>query len=322
MKAVVYTRKDTPEQAFKVTNLNKPSPKRNQVLVKVRSSAITNMEYMRFGSMGAMLNIAMNATGKPLGIEFSGIIEEVGTNVETVNKGEAVFGLAKGNIGAWAQYLIANEKDIYIKPDSLSFEEAGALATGGITGLGAINAAKIEPGQQVLVQGASGGVGHFVVQLAKAFGGIVTAVCSTRNKVLTEELGADYVVDYTKEDIATLGNTYDRIIAINGYQPLSVYKRLLNPDGRFVFIGGSGKAIKSAFAVPFYGVGSKRKFTMAAFPFQPKKQRLKQLSSLASEGKLRPHIDKVYGASEVAEAINYVLKEHPQGKVAIRMDFE
>src|SRR5699024_9163380 len=141
--------------------------------------------------------------GKPLGIEFSGIIEEVGTNVETVNKGEAVFGLAKGNIGAWAQYLIANEKDIYIKPDSLSFEEAGALATGVITGLGAINAAKIEPGQQVLVQGSSGGVGHFVVQLAKAFGGIVTAVCSTRNKVLAEELGADYVVDYTKEDIAT-----------------------------------------------------------------------------------------------------------------------
>ncbi len=174
MKAVIYMKVGKPEQSFKTVDIAKPLPKSKQVLVKVEASGITNMEYMRFGSLGHMINIAMNATGKPLGIEFSGIVEKVGTDVKSLKKGDEIYGLAKGYIGAWAEYVLANEKDVSAKPHSLSFEETGALATGGITALGAINSAKIQPGQQVLVQGASGGVGHYVVQLVKAYGGIVS----------------------------------------------------------------------------------------------------------------------------------------------------
>lgn len=207
------------------------------------------------------------ATGKPLGIEFSGIVEDVGSNVKTFKKGDEVFGLAKGYTGSWAEYVVAKDEELFLKPSSLSFEEASALVIGGITTLGAMNKAKIQKGQRVLVQGASGSVGHIAVQLAKAFGGNVTGVCSTRNIELVKKFGADHVVDYKKENIATLGKTYDVIIAVNGYQPLSIYKKLLNSNGRFVFVGGSGKAIKNSIAIPFYGIGSGKKFKLAAFPF-------------------------------------------------------
>ena len=323
MKAIIYTKIGKPEQAFQIGEIAKPSPKSNQVLVKVKASAITNMEYMRFGSIGfgRVLNVAIHATGKPLGIEFSGIVEEVGDNVQALKKGDEVYGLSKGFIGSWAEFVLANDKEVSPKPSSLSFEEASALPTGGITALGAINAAEIQPGQQVLIQGASGGVGHFMVQLAKAYGGIVTAVCSTRNVDMAKSIGADHVVDYKQENIATMGKTYDGIIAVNGYQPLSVYKKLLKKGGIFIFIGGSGKAIRSAFGVPFHSIGSEKKFSMAAFPFQPKKLRLEELSKLAEDSKLKPHIDHIYMPNEAAEAIAYVLHEHPQGKVVFRMEF-
>ncbi|HBI71584.1 NAD(P)-dependent alcohol dehydrogenase [Muricomes intestini] len=323
MRAVVYTGVGKTEESLRMGEIAKPSPGAHQVLVRVKASAITNMEYMRFGSigLGRVLNLAMPAAGKPLGVEFAGIVEEIGDGVKGLKKGDAVFGLAKGFIGAWAEYVLANEKEVAPKPDSLSFEQAGALPTGGITALGAVCAAKIRPGQEVLIQGASGGVGHFVVQLAKAYGGIVTAVCSTRNVEMAQGLGADHVIDYKKEDIAGTGKTYDRIIAVNGYHPLSVYKKLLNQGGRYVLIGGTPKALSGMAAGPVRAIGSGKKFGSAAFPFQPKRQRLEELGRLADEGKVKPYIDHIYTPDETAKAIEYVLAEHPQGKVAFRMEF-
>ncbi len=321
MKAVLYTKVGTPEESLRIAETAKPSPKSNQVLVRVKASAITNMEYMRFGGLGPVLNLAIHATGKPLGIEFAGVVEETGSRVASLQKGDAVYGLAKGFIGAWAEYVLADEKEVSPKPGSLSFEEAGALPTGGITALGAVLAANIQPGQEVLVQGASGGVGHFAVQLAKAYGGIVTAVCSTRNVEMAKSMGAHHVVDYKKEDIAAAGKTYDRIIAVNGYHPLSVYQKLLNKGGAYVLIGGTGKALSGMAAGPIRAIGSGKKFTSAAFPFQPKRQRLEELGRLADDGKLRPFLDGVYAPDQVHEAIRYTLTQHPQGKVSIKMEF-
>lgn len=320
MKAVVYTKVGKPEESFRIGELAKPSPKSNQILVRVKASAITNMEYMRFGSLGPVLNLAIHATGKPLGVEFAGVVEETGSRVASLQKGDAVYGLAKGFIGAWAEYVLADEKEVSPKPSSLSFEEAGALPTGGITALGAVRAANIQPGQEVLVQGASGGVGHFAVQLSKASGGIVTAVCSTRNVEMAKSIGADHVVDYKKEDIAA-GKTYDGIIAVNGYHPLSAYQKLLNKDGVYVLIGGAGKALSGMAAGPIRAIGSGKRFTSAAFPFQPKKQRLEELSWFAEAGKIKPFLDRVYAPNEVPEAIRYILTEHPQGKAGIKMGF-
>lgn len=307
-----------------MAEIPKPSPKPSQVLVKVKASAITNMEYMRFGRMGfgRILNLAIHATGKPLGIEFAGIVEETGADVNSLRKGDEVYGFAKGFIGAWAEYVIASEKEVSKKPGALSFEEAGALPTGGITALGAVYAAKIQQGQEVLVQGGSGGVGHLIVKLAKAYGSIVTAVCSTRNVEITKSNGADHVVDYRKENLADIGKTYDKIIAVNGYQPLSVYKKLLNKGGIYVLIGGTGKALSGMVTGSIRFIGSGMKFTSAAFPFQPKKQMLEKLCSMADAGKLKPYLDYVFALDEVAKAIEYILTEHPQGKVGLRMDFD
>lgn len=264
MRAVVYIGVGKTEESLRMGEIAKPSPGAHQVLVRVKASAITNMEYMRFGSisLGRVLNLAMPAAGKPLGVEFAGIVEEIGDGVKGLKKGDAVFGLAKGFIGAWAEYV-----------------------------------------------------------LAKAYGGIVTAVCSTRNVEMAQGLGADHVIDYKKKDIAGTGKTYDRIIGVNGYHPLSVYKKLLNQGGRYVLIGGTPKALSGMAAGPVRAFGSGKKFGSAAFPFQPKRQRLEELGRLADEGKVKPYIDHIYTPDETAKAIEYVLAEHPQGKVAFRMEF-
>lgn len=144
LKAIIYTKVGNAKDSLKISEMKKPEPKSNQLLVKVKASSITNMEYMRFGKMGKILNLAIHATGKPLGVEFSGIVEEVGAEVKTLKKGDEIFGLAKGYIGVWAEYVIASEKNVCLKPTSLSFEEASALVIGGITALGAVHAAKIQ----------------------------------------------------------------------------------------------------------------------------------------------------------------------------------
>jgi len=328
MKGIVNTRSGSLE-ALKIQDVNKPVPKPNQVLIRVKASAITNMEYMRYtkhinkgkaGGFAFLMDIAMGARGKIIGIEMSGVIEEVGRNVKYFKKGDEVFGLTASMKGAWGEYAVANEKEICIKPTNLSFEQSAAIPVGAITALGAVYAAKVQEGQQVLIQGGSGGVGQYAVQLSKAQGGIVTAVCSTKNLEMARSIGTDYVIDYKHEDITKSEKRYDVIIAVNGYHPLSAYKNILNKYGTYIFVGGTTKAIMSVFGIPFHSIGSK-KFKASAYPLLPKIKYLSDLKAFAEKGKIQPHIDKVYSPQDISEALRHIVQDHAQGKVVINMDF-
>lgn len=329
MKGMVYTRVGSPE-VLKIMDIKRPIPKDNQVLINIKSSAISNLEYMRFGNkignkkpplFSRFINIVLNATGKPLGADVSGIVEEVGRNVKSVKKGDEVFGITSNFIGGWAEYALLDEKKLYTKPSTFSFEEAGAIPTGCITALGAVRSAKFKEGHEVLVYGASGGVGHYVVQLSKAFGAIVTGVCSTRNLEIIRSIGAYFVIDYKKEDFTKKGKTYDAIIIVNGYNPLKIYNKLLNKGGKCIFVGGIKQAMLGSLGSMFYSIFSGKKFIPFAFPFMPVKKSLAELKLLADEGKIKPFIDKVYPIQDIEEAIRYVIETHPQGKVVINMDF-
>jgi len=329
MKGIVYTKVGSPD-VLQITDIKRPVPKPNQVLINVKASSISNMEYMRFGTkktggktplFSRIINIGINATGKPLGADVAGIVEEVGKNVTSVKKGDEVFGMTSGFIGGWAEYALLNEKTLYIKPSTFSFEEAGAMPTGCITALGAVHAAKIIKGFEVLVHGASGGVGHYVVQLSKAFGATVTGVCSTRNLDVVRGIGANFVIDYKKENFAKKGKVYDIIIVVNGYNPLNIYNKLLKKGGKCIFVGGMKQTVLGSLGSPFYSIFSGKKFSPVAFPFMPVKKSLAKLKTLADEGKIKPYIDKVYSVYNVDEAIRYVIETHPQGKVVIDMDF-
>lgn len=328
MKGIVNTKSGALE-ALKIMDVKKPVPKSNQVLIRVMASAITNMEFMRYtkyinkgkaGGFAFLIDTALGTRGKVIGNEMSGIIEEVGISVRGFQKGDEVFGLTASMKGAWGEYAIANEKEICLKPVNYSFEQSAAIPVGAITALGAVYAAKIQKGQQVLVQGGSGGVGQYAVQLSKAQGGIVTAVCSTKNLETARSNGADYVVDYKHEDIAKSEKKYDVVIAINGYNPLNVYKKILNKGGTYIFVGGTLKAIMSVIGIPFYSIGS-RKFGASAYPFLPKYKYLSDLKAFAEQGNIKPFIDKNYYPHDISDALRYIITEHAQGKVVINMDF-
>lgn len=327
MKGLVYTKVGSPD-VLKIMEMKKPTPKANQVLVSVKASSISNMEYMRFGNkegktplFSRIINIGLNAKGKSLGADVVGIVEEVGKNVTSVKKGDEVFGMTSGFIGGWAEYALLDEKTLYSKPTLLTFEEVSAMPTGCITALGAVRAAKIKKGQNVLIYGASGGVGHYVVQIAKAFGATVTGVCSTRNLDVVSSVGADFVIDYKKEDFTKKGKTYDVIIAVNGYNSLKTYNRLLNKGGRCIIVGGMKQAMLGSFCSPFYSIFSGKKFKPVAFPFMPVKKSLVEIKDIADEGKIKPFIDEVYPVHSTGAALRYVIETHPQGKVVISMDF-
>jgi NADPH:quinone reductase-like Zn-dependent oxidoreductase len=328
MKGIVYTQFGSPE-VLKLMDVEKPVPKVNQVLIKVKASALTNLEYTRFIEpiegrktplMIHLMDKILKAEGKVIGSEVSGIVEEVGKCVTSVKKGDEIFAVAVGLQGAWAEYAVADETIVCLKPTNLSFEAAAVIPIGGITALGAVRIAKIKNGQQVLVYGASGGVGQYALQLSKAYGAIVTAVCSTRNLGMARGIGADYVIDYKQENFAKTGKTYDAIIAVNGYNPIGIYKKLLKKDGIYVAIGGMKQGIMGALQGPFYSNGGK-KMTSSTYFKAVKQKYLPHLKELAEEGKITPFIDRIFSVKDIPQAITYIVKNHAQGKVAINIDF-
>ncbi|MDR1115168.1 MAG: NAD(P)-dependent alcohol dehydrogenase [Tannerella sp.] len=327
MKGIVYTQFGTPE-VLKLMDVEKPVPKVNQVLIKVKASSLTNLEYARFmepiegGKPPLMIRLmdkALKVEGKVIGSEVSGIVEEVGKCVTGVKKGDEIFAVTVGLQGAWAEYAVADETAICLKPGNLSFEAAAVIPVGGITALGAVRTAKVKDGRQVLVYGASGGVGQYALQLSKAYGATVTAVCSTRNLDMARSIGADYVIDYKQEDFTKTGKTYDAIIAVNGYNPIGIYKKLLNKNGIYVAIGGMKQGIMGILQGPFYSGGGK-KMTASTYFKAARQKCLPHLKQLAEEGKITPFIDKVFSVKDISQAIAYIVKNHAQGKVAINMD--
>jgi len=252
------------------------------------------------------------------GSDVAGRVEAVGENVKQFRPGDEVFGCAAGS---FAEYALAREAYLALKPANRSFEEAAAVPVAALTALqGLRDAGGIRPGQEVLIQGASGGVGTFAIQLAKSFGAEVTAVCSTRNQDMARSIGADHVIDYTKEDFTRRPQRYDLILAANGYHSLSAYKRALKPQGVYVCAGGTIPQFLQAMLLGslMSRNGGKKMGSMGiAKVIQAD---LVTLGELLEAGKIVPVIDGRYPLSEVPEAIRYVEEVHAQGKVVVTVE--
>lgn len=320
MKAIVY-KKYGPPDILTVTEVEKPIPKDNQVLVKVHASSVN------FGNLVLLKGdpfLARFAFGlfKPKysipGGDIAGTVEAVGKDVTQFQPGDDVFGDLSGcGWGGYAEYAAVPENAIALKPAHLSYEEAAAVPMAGMTALQSLrDKGRIQPEQKVLINGASGGVGTFAVQIAKSFGAQVTGVCSTRNVDILQSLGADHVIDYTKEKFTENNQKYDLILGVNGYQPLSDYKHALIPNGIFVHVGGSGAQMFQAITLGTWVSKTSNK-KMGSFLQRTNQKDLVYLKELVDTGKIKPVIDRQYKLSEVSEAFRYFEQGHAQGKVVI-----
>ncbi len=317
MKAVVYTKYGPPD-VLQLKEIAKPVPKDNQVLVKVHAASANALDWRRFTVTPILGRLIGGGLLKPkntsLGVDIAGRVEAVGAAVKQFQPGDEVFGVAPG---AFAEYACAAENKLALKPANLSFEAAAAVPIAAFTALqGLRDKGRIQPGQKVLINGASGGVGTFAVQIAKSFGAEVTAVCSTRNLEMARSIGAVHVIDYTQEDFTKNGQRYDLIIAANGYHPILDYRRALSPGGIYVVLGGSMAQIFQGMLLgPLVSrIGSQKMGVILAHSNQ---KDLVFLKELLEAGKVVPVIDRCYPLSEVAEAMRYLVEEHARGKVII-----
>jgi len=253
---------------------------------------------------------------KIIGNDIAGCVEAVGQNVTQFRPGDNVFGeLSRCGFGAYAEFAAAPEKALALKPANLSFEEAAAIPTAGCTALQGLRRGRIQRAQRVLINGASGGVGMFAVQIAKTFGAEVTAVCSRRNVDVVRSIGADHVLDYAKDDFAALGQRYDLILAANGDRSIWDYKRALSANGTYAMSGGSNRQLADALVFgPLLSMGRQKFGNLLVNPNQAD---LLFLKELCEAGKIRPTIDRRFPLSEVPAAVRYVENGHARGKVVI-----
>lgn len=321
MKAIVYTKYGPPD-VLHLEEVKKPALNEEKVLVKVYAASINagdwhmlTADFFPMRLMGVGLFKPKNTI---LGADIAGCVEAVGRSVKQFRPGDAVFGDVFGlGSGSFAEYVSVPESALALMPSNVSFEQAAAIPVAAVTALqGLRDQGHIQPGQKVLVNGATGGVGTFAVQIAKAFGAEVTAVCSTRNLEMARSIGADHVIDYTKEDFTQNGRQYDLILAANGYHPLSAYKRALTPQGIYVFTGGlPAQTFQSLFLGPLMSESHGRKMTSVMKRANQKDLLL--IRDLLEDGKIRPVIDECYPLSRTAEAFRYFEKGHARGKVVI-----
>ena len=325
MKAIVYTQYGSPD-VLQLQEVEKPSPKEDEVLVKIHAASANPADWhtMRGAPFLARL---VNGLFKPkhprLGADLAGRIEAVGRNVTQFQVGDDVFGcLSLNAMSSFAEYACAAEDNLALKPANLSFEAAAAVPLAALTALqGLRNKVQIQPGQKVLINGASGGVGTFAVQIAKSFGAEVTGVCSTRNLDMVRQIGADHVIDYTREDFTNNGQQYDLIYCAVGNRSISDYKRALKPQGICVIAGFTN--LRLLFEHMILGprrskVGGKRVGLMETM--KSNKKDLVFMKELLEAGKVKPVIDRGYPLSEVAEAIRYLEQGHARGKVVITLE--
>src|SRR6058998_1900287 len=307
MKAIVHYEYGSPD-VLKLEEVEKPVPNDNQLLVRVRAASVNPLDLT---IRGPWMIRPLLGLRKPkdtrLGVDYSGTVEAVGKNVTNFKPGDEVFG---GRGGAFAEYVCPRaDRAVALKPANLTFEEAASVNIAGITALQALrDKGKVQAGQKVLINGASGGVGTFAVQIAKSFGADVTGVCSTRNVDLVRSLGADHVIDYTKEDFAKGAERYDVILDNVPNHSLSECRRILTPNGKYVMIGGGGpndsrwigpfgRVIKAMVLSPF--MSQKMGMMMA----DANQKDLTLLGDMMQSGKIKPVIDRTYKLSEVPEAI-------------------
>ena len=321
MKAIAHKQYGRPEPGvLDLGEVDIPVPEDDQVLVRVCASSVNPVEW--YGVTGPLFARVGAGFRKPkdprLGADLAGVVEAVGRDVQDLRPGDEVFG---SGAGAWAEYAVARAARIALKPANVSFEEAATVPIAGLTALQALrDHGQVEPGQKVLINGASGGVGTFAVQLAKAFGAEVTAVCSTRNVEQALALGADRVVDYTKEDFTNLGIRHDLMVDVAGSRSFLACRRALKPDATFVLVGGkmtyrglgplphiAGTILKSRFR------SQKTTFFVAKITTE----HLSLMRDLVEAGKVRPVVERTYPLSEAGDALAYLGEGHARGKVAI-----
>jgi NADPH:quinone reductase-like Zn-dependent oxidoreductase len=323
VKAIVFTEYGSPD-VLKLKEVEKPTPEEGEVLVKIHAAAVT------FGDPAVV-------RGEPFmvrfwsglrvpkfqipGKEMAGTVEAVGRHVSQFQPGDEVYGdLSDCGWGAYAEYVAVPEKLLAPKPANVSFEAAATVPESARVALqGLRDKGRIKAGDKVLINGASGGVGSFAVQIAKAFGAEVTAVCSTRNLDIARANGADHVIDYTQEDFTQSGQQYDLILACNGYHSLSEYRRALRPGGRYVATGGTmGQIFQSMLLGPIISlVGDKKMGSLGEL--KQRQEDLVTMKELLEAGQVTPFIEKRYPLRETAEALRTISEGHAQGKVVINI---
>jgi NADPH:quinone reductase-like Zn-dependent oxidoreductase len=323
MKAIVYHNYGSPD-VLKLEEVQKPVPQDDEVLVKVLAASAAAGDWHLLRAEPFLFRLTaglLKPKHKILGADVAGRVEAVGGNVKQFQPGDAVFGNLSGcGFGGFAEYVAVPENALVLKPTNLTFEEAAAVPMSAVTALqGLRDQGHIQPGQKVLINGASGGVGTFAVQIAKAFGAEVTGVCSTGKMAMVRSLGADYVIDYMQEDFTKNGQRYDLILAANGYHPLSAYQRALRPQGLYVMSGGSTAQM---FEAMLLGPWRSRKGSqkMGNTLMKPNQKDLIFMKELLEAGKVIPVIDRRFPLREVADAIRYLEAGHARGKVVITVE--
>jgi NADPH:quinone reductase-like Zn-dependent oxidoreductase len=321
MKAIIRHQYGSPD-VLKLEEVDIPTIEEDEVLVKIHAGSVNALDWHLLTADIFLVRLMGQGLFRPknpkLGADAAGRVEAVGSQVKEFQPGDEVYGdIAPWGLGSFAEYAAVPEDALVLKPVNLSFEEAAAVPVAALTALqGLRDQGQIQPGQQVLIQGAAGGVGTFAVQIAKAFGAQVTAVCSTRNVDQARTLGADYVIDYTKEDFTQNGQHYDLILAVNGYHPITAYRRALTPRGIYVMAGGTPLQIFQAmlFGPRMSEAGGKK---MGGLSAKTNKKDLVFLKELLEAGKIVPVIDRCYPLKETAQALRYLGQGHARAKVVI-----
>jgi NADPH:quinone reductase-like Zn-dependent oxidoreductase len=325
IKAIVHCEYGSPD-VLKLENVEKPVPNDNQLLVRVRAASVNPLDLT---IRGPWMIRPLLGLRKPkdtrLGVDYAGTVEAVGKNVTNFKPGDDVFG---GRDGSIAEYVcVLADRGVAPKPSNMTFEQAASAPVAALTALqGLRDKGKIQSGQKVLINGASGGVGTFAVQIAKSFGAEVTGVCSTRNLDLVRSIGADHVIDYTKEDFTKTDQRYDLIYDLIGNHSFSERRRILNPNGICVMAGVGGAGWHDGMAMRL--VGELNAYLRSRFVSQKfisyiaqfNKKDVTILADLMQSGKITPVIDRTYKLSDVPEALRYLEQGHARGKVVIAME--
>jgi NADPH:quinone reductase-like Zn-dependent oxidoreductase len=323
MKAIVYEKYGQPD-VLELKDVEKPIPLEDEVLVEVHAASANAYDWHFLTADVFLIRLMSGGLLKPknntLGADIAGKIAAVGKNVTRFQVGDQVFGAAKGGTGGFAEYVCANQKGLALKPEIVPFEEASTASMAALTALqGLRDEGQIQPGNQVLIYGASGGVGTFAVQIAKSFGADVTAVCSTRNVDTARSIGADHVIDYTQEDFTKAGNLYDLIFVANGDLPISIFKQALKPNGICVMAGGGGSSIIQLLVGMLQGwwIQKTENKKIGSFLARINQKDLEFMQELLRSGQVKPVIDRRYPLRDTADALRYLGEGHAQGKIVI-----
>jgi len=322
MKAIVYTQYGPPD-VLQLKEVAKPAPKDNQVLVKVQAASANALDWRRFTStsiLGRLVDgVLLKVINTVLGADIAGRVEAVGATVKQFQPGDEVFGVSAGSVGAFAEYACAAEDKVALKPANLSFEAAAAVPVAALTALqGLRDKGQIQPGQKVLIHGASGGVGTFAVQIAKSFGAEVTAVCSTRNLDMARSIGADHVIDYTQADFTKSGETYDVIFDVVGKSSFTRSVRSLTHNGRYLL--GNSRLSQRVRGRRMSRRSSKQVIPWKARTASEYTEDFKFLKELIEAGKIQSVIDRCSPSEQTAQAHRYVDTGQKNGNVVITVD--